>query len=328
MCSATRAALMTGMYQYRFGEKFESALSGLNDPENGLPLNALTIAEVLKKAGYATGIYGKWHLGNQPPLFPPNQGFDDFIGLGSGDGDHHTHIDRSGRKDWWHNDQLKMEEGYSTDLITNHSIDFIKKHKNEPFFLYVAYLAIHFPWQGPNDPPHRRENTNYEQDKWGIIPNRKNVRPHIKGMVESMDDGIGEIIKTLKDLSLVENTLVIFASDNGGYIDYKSGGFENISSNGPLRGQKADVYEGGHRVPGIAYWPGKIKPGVVSDDIVMTMDMFPTFIKLAGVSLPSDFRLDGINIGPLLFKNKELPERMICWKIGTKKAIRKGKWKL
>jgi arylsulfatase A len=327
MCSPTRAALMTGMYQHRFGEKFESALSD-SDPNVGLPLSALTIAEVLKKAGYTTGMYGKWHLGYKPPLFPSNQGFDDFIGLGSGDGDHHTHIDRAGNKDWWHNDQLKMEEGYSTDLITNHSIDFIKKNAKKPFFLYVSLLAVHFPWEGPNDPPHRKEGVNHDQDKWGIIPDRKNVRPHIKAMVESMDDGIGKIIKTLKDLKLQENTLVIFTSDNGGYIDYKTGGFENISSNGPLRGQKTDIYEGGHRVPAIAYWPGKIKPGLVNDEMVMTMDMYPTFSKLAGASYPDNLHPDGINILPLLLENQKLPDRNLYWKIRNKRALRKKEWKL
>ena len=326
MCSPTRAALLTGKYQHRFGEKFEQALNDAN-PEDGLPLEALTIAELLKGSGYKTGMYGKWHLGYKPPLFPSNQGFDDFIGLGAGDGDHHSHIDRVGNKDWWHNDKLQMEKGYSTDLITKHSVDFIREHKDEPFFLYVPLLAVHFPWQGPNDPLQRMENTSYLQEKWGIIPDRKNVQPHMKAMIESMDEGVGRIMKTLKDLGLEENTLVIFTSDNGGYIDYKSGGFENISSNGVLRGQKTDIYEGGHRVPGIFYWPGKIKPGV-KDDKIMSMDMFPTFAALAGATLPQGLKLDGRSVLPVLLENRKLPERPLFWKIGNKKAIRKENWKL
>ena len=143
-------------------------------------LKSHTLKRVRREAGYATGMYGKWHLGYHPPLLPASQGFDDFIGLGSGDGDHHTHIDRSGRKDWWHNNELNMEDGYSTDLITNHSIDFIKAHKDEPFFLYVSHLSIHFPWQGPDDPPHRLEGTDYANEKWGLIPDRQNVSPHVK----------------------------------------------------------------------------------------------------------------------------------------------------
>jgi arylsulfatase A-like enzyme len=328
MCTPTRAAFMTGKYQHRFGKNFEGALSGVDDYDIGLPLEAVTIAEVLKKAGYATGMYGKWHLGYHPPFFPADQGFDDFWGLGSGDGDHHTHIDRSGREDWWHNNELNMEKGYSTHLITEHSIDFIKTHQDSPFFLYISHLAIHFPWQGPEDPPHRVSGVNYAEDKWGIIPDRKNVSPHVKAMVETIDTGMGKIIKTLEDLQLDKNTLVIFTSDNGGYINYNSGGFENISSNGPLRGQKAEVYEGGHRVPFIAYWPGKIKAGIATDETVMTMDMFPTFTALANHAIPEKNQLDGINILPLLFENTPLPERTLFWKMGNEIAVRKGPWKL
>lgn len=327
MCTPTRASLMTGQYQHRFGEKFEGAISGKKDYDTGLPLEAVTIAEVLKQSGYATGMFGKWHLGYHPPFLPANQGFDEFIGLGSGDGDHHTHIDRSGREDWWRNNQLAMEAGYSTDLITNHSIDFIKAHQNEPFFLYVAHLSIHFPWQGPDDPPHRLKGVDYANDKWGIIPDKNNVRPHVKAMVESIDHGVGKIISTLKELKLTENTLVVFTSDNGGYIHYSDSHF-NISSNGPLRGQKTEVYEGGHRVPFIAWWPGKLQTGSESDELVMTMDMFPTFLELAGVKSPRDLTLDGISIVPHLIAQKPLPERAVCWKIDNERAIRKGKWKL
>jgi arylsulfatase A len=328
MCSPTRASFLTGMYQYRFGPEFERALDGVSHYGKGLPLEASTIAEILKDAGYATSVFGKWHLGYQPPFLPLNQGFDEFSGLGSGDGDHHTHIDRSGREDWWQGDELKMEEGYSTDLITSHSIDFIKRHRDRPFFLYVSYLAIHFPWQGPEDPPHRLEGIDYHDDKWGIIPDRKNVRPHIKAMVESVDQGVGRITKTLRELDLGGNTLVVFTSDNGGYTDYRGGGFENISSNGPLRGQKTEVYEGGHRVPAIVCWPGHVLAGAESSSLIMSMDMLPTFAELAGVSLPEGTVPDGISITQLLRNNSALPERPVFWKNGENRAIRLGDWKL
>ena len=327
MCSPTRVSLLTGMYQHRFGEKFERAISGKTDFDDGLPLEAVTIAEVLKMGGYATGMYGKWHLGYHPPYLPADQGFDEFIGLGAGDGDHHSHIDRWGRKDWWHNNKQIMEEGYSTDLITDHSIEFIKNHKNKPFFLYVSHLSVHFPWQGPSDPPHRVEGKDYTNDKWGIIPDRKNVSPHVKAMVESVDRGVGKIMETLSNLGLEKNTLVIFTSDNGGYTHYAESHF-NISNNGPLRGQKTEVYEGGHRVPFIAYWPGKISAGSVSDEILMTMDMFPTFLNLADIDIPENLKLNGVNVAPQILRNEPLSSRSVCWKIGNEKAIRKGKWKL
>jgi len=327
MCTPTRAAFMTGMYQHRLGSKFESAISGKTEHDQGMPLGALTIAELLKDAGYATGMFGKWHLGYLPPFLPHDQGFDEFRGLGSGDGDHHTHVDRWGREDWWHNNKPEMEEGYSTDLITRHSVRFIRDHRKEPFFLYVSYLAIHFPWQGPSDPGHRVAGTTYENDKWGIIPDRNNVRPHVKAMIESVDKGVGEIIQILKDLGVEKNTLVFFTSDNGGYIHYAHE-FKNISDNGDLRGQKTELYEGGHRVPCIAYWPGRIPPGTETDETVLTMDMFPTFAALTGADIPGNKHLDGVNILPVLLNQRKLESRLIFWKMRNEIAIRKGPMKL
>lgn len=306
MCTPTRAAFLTGKYQYRFGKKFESALDGTRvGPDNGLPLGAFTLAEALRKLGYATGMYGKWHLGFKPPLLPFRQGFDDFWGLGSGEGDHFTHVDRSGYQDWWHNDTLKHEDGYSVDLITKHSVEFIHRHRNEPFFLYVPHQAIHFPWQGPNDPPHRTEiGKDYHKDKWGVIPDHNNVAVHIKAMVEAVDSSVGEIIRALKDDGLIENTIVVVSSDNGGYRNYTSSGyFYNISDNGVYRGQKMDVYEGGHRVPFIISWPSKIPQGEIRTDLIMTMDMFPSFITLAGGKIPKG--LDGQDISSVWTAHKK-----------------------
>lgn len=330
MCSPTRASLLTGMYQQRLGERFESALSP-RVWEEGLPLDAITIAELLRGAGYKTGMFGKWHLGFEEPYVPNNYGFDEFRGHLSGDGDYHTKINRWGRQDWWFNEDLDLgEEGYNTDLITDYSINFIEKHNNEPFFLYIPYLAIHFPWQGPDDPPHREAGLMYGDNKWGIVEDEGNVRPHVISMLKSLDDNVGRIMKKLQELSLENETLVIFTSDNGGYTHYYQYGyrFENISDNGPLRGQKTDVYEGGHRVPFIAYWPERIEGGTVSDETVMTMDLFPTFSELAGIELPNDYYIDGINILPTLLENKSLPERTLYWKIGNRWATRKGSWKL
>lgn len=328
MCSPTRAAFLTGCYQQRFGKDFDHALGPDPAREPGLPLDAVTLAEVLARTGYATGLFGKWHLGFKPPLTPKNQGFHEFRGLLSGDGDYHTRIDRLGEKDWWVDDEIKMESGYTTDLITNHSIDFIERHRDKPFFLYMAHLAIHFPWQGPNDPPQRAEGTNYNKEKWGIIPDHKNVAPHVKAMVESLDQSVGRVMATLEKLNLADQTLVVFTSDNGGYLNYADGGFERISSNGPFKGQKGDVHEGGHRVPGIFVWPSRIAAGQVTDETVMTMDLFPTFARLAKARLPDEQRLDGVDLGPLLFEQKKLLQRNLCWRKGDMGAIRRGDWKV
>lgn len=322
VCTPTRISFLTGKYPSRFGPRFESALGY----KKGLPPDTYTVADAMKQAGYATAVYGKWHMGHEPPYLPPSYGFDEFIGLATGDGDHHTHIARAGHQDWWHNDTLRMEQGYSTDLIQEHSIEFIRRNKDRPFFLYISHLAIHFPWQGPEDPPHRVEGNDYGKDKFGIIPDSTYVRPHVEEMIKRVDDGIGEILEILESLNIENNTLVVFTSDNGGYGHY-SDKFFNISSNGPFREQKGKVYEGGHRVPCIFYWPGRIPQGKVSGELVMTMDMFPTFMQIAGSELPDKTELDGIGIWKHLTEGKELPARIVGWKKRDVSAIRKDNWK-
>ena len=324
MCTPTRASLLTGLYPHRFGRQFESALSGVEDYDIGLPLDAVTIPEALAGAGYASGMYGKWHLGYHPPYMPLDQGFDDFRGLASGDGDHHSHIDRSGRPDWWHNQELAPEEGYGVNLITQHSVDFIKRHRDVPFFLYVAHLAIHFPWQGPDDRAYRVEGGNYHNlSKLGELDSL-DVSANVNKMVEAVDRSVGSILETLRDQGLAERTLVIFTSDNGGYLTYQ-GGYHNISENGPLRGQKTDVYEGGHRVPAITWWPGTISPGV-SHDLAASFDIMPTLFELAGVASPH--ALDGTSMASLLLDQEPLASRTLFWRIRSEAAVRKGKWKL
>lgn len=324
MCSPTRAALLTGLYQQRFGPRFERALGGRAGKGGGLTLDAVTIAEELKRAGYATGMFGKWHLGYEPPFLPTRQGFDEFRGLVSGDGDHHSHIDRSGGEDWWRNERIEMESGYTADLLTRHAVRFIERNKDHPFFLYVPHLAIHFPWQGPDDPAHRKVGADYARDKWGVIPDRGNVRPHVEAMIESLDRSVGDIVAALKRNKLDHRTLLFFTSDNGGYLTYGAD-FRNISSNGPLRGQKGDVFEGGHRVPAIACWPGKIEAGATTDATAMTMDLMPTLLEL--VDRRPQRALDGISLRGLLLEQKPLPPRTLFWRMGGR-AARRGDWKL
>lgn len=326
MCSPTRAAMLTGRYQQRFGRQFDGPLSGERHRNSGLPHQAVTIAELLRENGYATACFGKWHLGYQPPWLPPNQGFDEFRGLGSGDGDHHTHIDRLGNQDWWHNDKIQMEQGYTADLLTRHSIRFIEQNRDRPFFLYVPHLAIHFPWQGPGDPPHRVRGRNYKEDKWGIIPNPSDVSPHVKAMVESVDRSTGDIVATLRRLSLVTKTIILFTSDNGGYLTYGAA-FRNISSNGVLRGQKGTLYEGGHRVPMIVSWPGTIQPGTTSET-AHSIDLFPTLAAVSEVKRDGRLQLDGVDLSALLLDRQPLPERMLFWRAGDELAVRSGPLKL
>jgi arylsulfatase A len=331
MCSPTRAALLTGQYQNRFGRAFESALSPKVHSNMGLPLEVVTIPEALKKVGYATGMFGKWHLGYRLPYLPTRHGFDEFRGLLTGDGDHHSHISRSGTEDWWHDEKIEMEEGYSVNLITRHSIDFMERNRNKPFFLYMAHLAIHFPWQGPDERAHRVKGTSY----WNLSklgPHKEGqVKPVARQMIEAVDKSVGQIMTALKRLGLDDNTFVFFTSDNGGYLDYNGHHKGEISSNGVLRGQKGDVFEGGHRVPAIAWWPGRIKSGAVTQETTMTMDLMPTYLELAAVEISgaqNSSPLDGRTLTPVLLEGLGMHQRNLFWRRGKEWAARHGSWKL
>lgn len=329
MCTPTRAALLTGLYQNRFGRDFEGALSAKNNHDQGLPLDVRTAARALGASGYATAMFGKWHLGYQPPYLPTRYGFDEFRGLLTGDGDHHSHVSRSGDPDWWCGERLAPEEGYTAELVTRHSIDFIQRNHGRPFFLYCAHLAIHFPWQGPDEGPHRVAGTDY-WDLRKLGPHAEgNVRQVVRRMVEAVDRSTGEIVAALGRLGIERRTLVFFTSDNGGYLNYAGRFSEEISSNGPLRGQKGDVFEGGHRVPAVAWWPDHIKPGRVTGQTAITIDLMPTCLELSGAESPTSPRqLDGTSLVPLLLEGKALPPRDLFWRAGPKQAVRRGDWKL
>ncbi len=340
MCSPTRAALLTGRYQQRLG--IESALPtdwdsrGIGSDENK---NEITMAQYLSEAGYVTGIFGKWHLGKHQSGNPVFHGFDEFRGLTCGCSDYFSKIDRNGYRDWWHNDKPDFQKGYITEIITDNSINFITANKNKPFFLYVAHLAIHFPWQGPEDGnlETRGEGedftSNYPGSQSKLSPHPPEKVPStVIEMIETLDKSVGRIMESLKDQELDRNTLVFFTSDNGGYLNYNGDVWPDVGSNGPLRGQKAQVYEGGHRVPAIAWWPGHIPALSVSGQTVMTFDLLPTFLELLEIKFPSPCgpnAIDGVSILPLLLEGESLAPRTLFWRMwdsGT--AVRRGRWKL
>jgi len=312
VCSPTRAGLMTGRYQQRAG------IGGVinADPKvaahhHGLyPEKEITLPELMKKAGYATAMFGKWHLGYTRPFNPVHHGFDRFIGYVSGNIDYISHYDRMGVYDWWNGLELIEEEGYCTHLITKHSVDYIKEMRDRPFCLYVAHEAVHTPLQGPDDPPIRGPHA---------VRGKVDGPRAFREMTVEMDRGVGDIIRALKETGLERKTLVWFFSDNGGA--------RNLASNKPLRGHKGTDWEGGHRVAGIAYWPGHIEPGTVTGETAITLDVMPTVLALAGASdtISKDRPLDGIDISPLLLESKPLPPRPLFW---NGRAIRDGDWKL
>ena len=309
VCSPTRAGLMTGRYQQRAG--IPGVINA--DPKvaahhTGLQTTEVVFPKLLKAAGYTCGIFGKWHLGYTRNYSPLHHGFERFRGFVSGNIDYISHYDRMGVYDWWDGLEHVQEDGYSTHLITRHALKFIEDNKDRPFCCYVPHEAVHGPYQGPDDPPIRGPNRARRP--------KSEPKEAYRQMMKAMDDGLGAIVATLKRLGLAERTLVFFFSDNGG---------TPRGSNAPLRGHKGTVWEGGHREPAIAWWPGRIRPGAVTDQLAISLDLMPTMLELAGASMPEGHRLDGVSLVPLLLEGKSLGARQLFW---NGKAMRDGHWKL
>jgi len=312
VCSPTRAALMTGCYQQRSG--ISGVVTAAKHRDTGLDLKETTFAEALKRSGYATALFGKWHLGYQTGFNPCKQGFDEFKGFVSGNIDYRSHIDQEGYEDWWQGNVLKPEEGYTTHLIARHGLRFLEKNRARPFCMLLAHEAPHYPFQGPDDPAYRKPGMG--KPPGGIREDKQNA---YREMIESMDRTVGQIVEKVKQLGLENNTLIFFCSDNGGARN---------DSNGGLRGTKGTLWEGGHRVPGIAYWPGRIPRGTITHETAMTMDLFPTMMELAGTTVTHGTMLDGVSLEPVMLHNQPLPERTLFWQHGNRRAVRKGAWKL
>lgn len=308
VCSPTRAAFLTGRYQQRVGI-VDVVARHLDTPP--LDPQERTIASVMKQAGYRTALFGKWHLGTKQENNPVHLGFDQFRGYLDGYVDYHSHS-----RHWHHNLKIEPQKGYSTHLITENAVKFIEDNQADPFFLYVSHEAVHLPFQTPDDTPENRKPVAKDQ-RW----NRDRIRPKYKVMLEEMDTGIGQIFAALNKTEMVDRTLVFFFSDNGAI---------GAGSNEPFRGGKFSHYEGGHRVPAIAWWPGKIRAGASCDDLIVAMDLLPTFAEIAGTEIAADHQLDGLSITSVLFAGKSLPQRQVFFgyepKLGT--AMRDGDWKM
>lgn len=310
VCTPTRAALMTGNYQQKAGlegvifAQKGKRIYGISDSE-------ITMPDIFRNAGYKTGMFGKWHLGYKAEFNPTKHGFDEFYGYVSGNVDYISHRDGIGLYDWWQNTDTCYEEGYVTDLISDHALKFIEKNKENPFLLYLPHEAPHFPYQGRNDKADRLPGVDFHA--YGSRPDKKQA---YKEMVEIMDENIGRVFDKLKELDLDENTFVLFCSDNGA---------TNMGNNGELRGFKSSLWEGGHRVPAVAWYPQKIKSGKVSESTVLSMDVLPTLLAVAGISTENKF--DGQDFSKVLFKQKHITERPLFWRYRNQIAVRLGDWK-
>ncbi len=314
VCSPTRAALLTGCYPQRYG--IEAAIGFVRD--EGVPLEATLVSEVLRGAGYRSAVFGKWHVGHVAHFGPNAQGFDESA-CANNNPDYHSHVSRDGNVDWYRNGQLADEPGYLVDVVTRHATRFIAENRERPFFLYVPHLAGHFPYQGRGDPPHRTAGRTWDgEDRYGPLPKPERKRAY-REMVEAVDDSVGQIVAALEAAGVRDRTLIFVTSDNGGYL--------SVSDHGGYRGEKGELFEGGHRVAAIAHWPGRIAPGTAAET-AMTADLMPTFLAVAGVGATPGLGLDGVDLSAVLVRRAALPERPLFWRDADERAVRLGPWKL
>ena len=347
-CAASRAALLTGRYQTRFGFEFNPIGAKNAAPGIGLPVGEKTVADHLRATGYATALVGKWHLGGTAEFHPQRRGFDEFFGfLHEG----HTYVPHpwegvttwlrrralpdggtgrwtspDGRLVWTthmggnepdydadnpllRSSQPVDERANLTDAFTREANDFITRHRTQPFFLYLAYNAVHSPMQAPEA----------YLAKFAHLPDLH--RRLFAAMLAHLDDNVGRVLAHLRAPGLAENTLVVFLSDNGGPTK------ELTSRNDPLRGGKGELWEGGIRVPFIVSWPGRITPRTDATPVI-SLDATATALALAGISAPPT-PLDGVNLWPLLSgKSTAAPHSALYWRVGERHAVRQGDWKL
>ncbi|MBI2827156.1 MAG: sulfatase [Planctomycetia bacterium] len=308
-CSPTRAGLLTGRYQQRFGHEFNPG--GREEANVGLPLSETTIADRLKAAGYKTGLVGKWHLGAAPKFRPPKRGFDEFFGFLGGA---HPYIAERGAP-IYRGDQVVDEREYLTDAFGREAVAFIERHQKEPFFLYLAFNAVHTPMQA----------TDARLARFGSIEDTR--RRTYAAMLTAMDEAVGRVLDALRTAGIEDNTLVFFFSDNGGPTMPTT--TINGSRNTPLRGSKRTTLEGGVRVPFVVQWKAKLPQGRVYEQPIIQLDVLPTALAAAGTQTQPDWKLDGVNLLPYLSsENKAAPHETLYWRMGEQMALRHGDWKI
>jgi arylsulfatase A-like enzyme len=314
VCTATRVALLTGRYQYRLPIGLEEPL-GLR--KVGVPKDHPTLASLLRAQGYATSLLGKWHLGSLPDFGPLQSGYDEFWGFRGGGVDYFTHS-VGARADLWDGDTPVEKAGYLTDLLGERAIDTIQRfgRSGKPWLISLHFSAPHWPWEGPDD---EAESKRLAALKGGGMDFDGGSMATYAAMVTRMDFQVGRILRSLKDLGVEENTVVVFTSDNGG---------ERFAFNWPFSGRKTELLEGGLRIPAIVRWPGLARPGSTSEAQIMSMDWLPTFVGAAGGAPDPRFPSDGLDIRGAI-AGGTLPERSLYWryKSHSQQAMRRGNWK-
>ncbi|MDW5288048.1 sulfatase [Formosa sp. PL04] len=319
-CGPSRAGLMTGKYQQRFGYG-EINVPGYMSPNSkylgddmGLPLDQATIADYLKKLGYTSAMYGKWHLGDADRFHPLNRGFDEFYGFRGGARSYFPYKNFNNV-----HDDNKMErgfgnyvepDGYVTDVLADSAIDFMERNKDKPFFIYLAFNAVHTPMDAT-------------EEDLAKFPNLTGKRQEVAAMTLALDRASGKILAKLKELGLEDNTIVVFSNDNGGPTD------KNASLNLPLSGTKSNHLEGGIRVPYLISWPSVLTENTTYSYPVSTMDLLPTFYAAGGGDVEDLVDVDGVNLIPFITgENTARPHESLYWKKEARAVYRDGDWKL
>jgi arylsulfatase A-like enzyme len=329
VCSPARASLLTGRYPANAGVR--SILAG-HRTATGLPSSSTTIATALKPLGYRTAMFGKWHLGMEPRCQPHSHGFDHWLGFLAGCVDYYSHIFYWGMNkpgpgvnpthDLWEDGREVWLNGqYLTEVITRRSVRFIQQcaADDQPFVLYVAYNAPHYPMHAPGQ----------YLDRFGHLPPDRRI---MAAMIAAVDDGVGEIMAQLQAANLIDDTCVLFTSDNGpsresrNWLDGRQDPYYGGAAGG-LKGHKFSLYEGGIRVPAVVHWPAGARAGVVCSEMAAHMDVFPTMLAAAGGD-PSRYPLDGRDLSALLARGGAGPHQRIFWEMGDQTAVREDKWKL
>jgi arylsulfatase A-like enzyme len=332
VCSPSRASLLTGRYPSYAGVR--AILTGRRTT-TGLTAETPTIATALKTLGYDTALIGKWHLGLAPQCRPNRNGFDYFYGFMAGCIDYYSHIFywdmADGRTnpihDLWENDKEIYNNGqYFTDLISQKAVEYIREKchgsgcgDSRPFYLYLAYNAPHYPMHAPPE----------YMERFAHLPWDRQV---MAAMISAVDDGLGSIIGELERQGQIDNTVICFQSDNGpsresrNWLDGREDPYYGGSS-GKFKGHKFSLFEGGIRVPAIFSWPGHIPPDQMITEPAVSMDFFPTLLKIAGGN-PDDYQLDGLDIMPVLTEKAPSPHEEIFWEMGRQTAVRRGNYKL
>jgi len=320
-CGPSRAGLITGKSQYRFGYEennvptFMSEVSAADGDEMGLPVEEVTMADYLKKQGYATGFYGKWHLGGADHFHPTKRGFDEFYGFRGGARSYFEYTEKP--KDSQNKlergfGNFKEHDGYLTDALADDALNFIEKNSRaeKPFFAFISFNAVHTPMDAT-------------EEDLAQFPQLEGNRKIVAAMTLALDRSVGKVLDKLEVLGIEDNTLVVFTNDNGGPSD------KNGSSNFPLSGIKSNHLEGGIRVPFIMKFPGKLEPGTTYDYPISTFDLLPTFFAAAGGDASTLKDIDGVDLLPYVNGTiKGRPHEILYWKRDARAAMRKGDWKL